>query len=122
MKIINEATQHEVTNPDLTIGELSTPTMWASPEAYATIDNMTKFALDDSDFEEVRLYHVWTADEIAQREEGERQAEQQELINALPDAVAELSEMVSDNAIDTADVMDAIAELSEIVSNLMEGE
>lgn len=121
MRIIDEITYQELTNPDLTIGELRR-TIWASPEAYTTIDNVTKFALDDSDYEEVQLYHVWTAEEIAQREECERQAEQQELINALPDAVAELSEMVSDNIIDTADVMDAIAELSEIVSNLMEGE
>lgn len=122
MKYIDYNTKQEITNPDLTIGELTSPVMWASPEAYATIDNVTKFALDEDDYEEVQLYHVWTADEIAEREEGERQAEQQELINALPDAVAELSEMVSDNVIDTADVMDAIAELSEIVSNLMEGE
>jgi hypothetical protein len=30
--------------------------MWASPEAYATIDNVTKFALADDDYEEVQLY------------------------------------------------------------------
>lgn len=122
MRIIDEITQHEVTDPDLTVGYLSAPTMWASPEAYATIDNVEKFALADEDFEEVQLYHVWTEEEIAQREEAERQEEHRELMDSLPDAIADLSEMVSDNTINTADVMDAIAELSEIVSNLMEGE
>lgn len=120
MRIIDRDTNQEVTNPDLAIGELSESTMWASPEAYATIDNVEKFALDDADYEEVQLYHVWTAEEIAQREEAERQQEHQEIMDALPDAVADLSVMVSDNAIDTTDLQDALAELSEIVSGLME--
>ena len=94
MRIINRDTNQEVTNPDLTIGELSAPTMWASPEAYATIDNVTKFALADDDYEEVQLYHVWTADEIAQREEAERQAERQKLMNAMPETVNELADTV----------------------------
>lgn len=93
------------------------------------------------------VYHTYTDEELAEieaaRVEQERRVEQQELIESLPDAVADLSEMVSDNTVDVADimdavadlsgmvsdntvdmadVMDAIAELSEIVSNLMEGE
>lgn len=120
MRIIDESTQQEIANPDLTAGYLY-ETVWASPDAYATIDNVTKFALSDDDYEEVQLYHVWTADEIAQREEAERQQEHQEIMDALPDAIADLSEMVSDNTINTEDVMDAIAELSEIVSQLVEG-
>lgn len=118
MRIIDETTQREVTNPDLTIGELK-DAIWARPEAYATIDNVTKFALDDSDYETVQLYHRWTSEEIAQREESKRQQEHQELMDSLPDAMADLSEMVSDNTIDTADLQDALAELSEIVSRLM---
>lgn len=121
MKIIDEITQQVITEPDLTAGELQNA-VWASPEAYATIDNVTKHALDDDDYEEVQLYHVWTDDEIAQREAAEAEAAKREIMGALPDAVAELSEAVSDTAMNTADVMDAIAELSEIVSNLMEGE
>lgn len=121
MRILDFKTKQEITNPDLSIGYLFDGT-YVPQSAYDAIDNVTKFAVDDSDYEQVQYYHVWTPEEIAQREEAEAQAEQQELINALPDAVAELSEMVSDNTIDTADIMDAIAELSEIVSNLMEGE
>lgn len=119
MRIIDEITQQEIENPDMTAGVLR-EMRWASPEAYATIDNVTKFALVDSDYEDVLIYHAYTDDEIAQREEAEAQEEHQELINTLPDAVAELSEMVSNNTIDTADLQDALAELSEIVSGLME--
>lgn len=118
MRIIDEKTNQEITNPDLSIGVLRTTT-WASPEAYATIDNVTKFALDESDYEQVQIYHVWTAEEIAQREAAEQQAEQQEIMNALPDALADLSLDVSNGAADTADLQDALAELSEIVSGLM---
>lgn len=119
MRILDFKTKQEITNPDLTAGYLSTGT-YVPQSAYDAIDNVTKFAVDDSDYEQVQYYHVWTAEEIAQREQDEAQAEQQELINALPDAVADLSEMVSDNTIDTADLQDALAELSEIVSGLME--
>lgn len=43
-----------------------------------------------------------------------------DMIDALPDAVADLSEQVSTNATDSSDLADAVAELSVLVSNLME--
>lgn len=46
---------------------------------------------------------------------------QDEQIDMLNEAVADMSEVVSNNAIDSADMADAIAELSEMVSQLMEG-
>lgn len=119
MKIIDEKTNREITNPDLSKGILSGTTMWASPEAYATIDNVTKFALDESDYEQVQFYHIWTAEEIEQREAAEQQAEQQEIINSLPDALADLSLDVSNGAADTADLQDALADLSIIVNDLI---
>lgn len=117
MRIINEITQQEITNPDLTNGELS-ESLWARPEAYASIDNVTKFALDDSDYEVVKIYHAYTEEEIAEREESERQRERQEIIDLLPDAFADLSEVVSNNSITTEEIMDAIADLSKIVSDM----
>lgn len=89
MKIIDTSTQTEITNPDLTIGELSEPTMWASQEAYATIDNITKYALADDDYEEVMLYHVWTADEIERREEAARLERREALLDELPQILAD---------------------------------
>lgn len=88
MVIIDELTQSEIESPDLSAGELSSPTMWAAPEAYATIDNIMKFALDDSDYEEVQIYHRWTTEEIAQQQESAAQAARQDVINGLPEVVA----------------------------------
>lgn len=111
MRIFDNDTREEVFDPDFTIGEIIGEVDWI-------VD--TDGTPEGDVWERVQLYHAWTPEEIAQREEAEEQAEQQELINALPDAVADLSEMVSDNTIDTADLQDALAELSEIVSGLME--
>lgn len=40
----------------------------AKPGAYETIDNVTKFALDTSDYEEVEEWVAYTPEEIAERE------------------------------------------------------
>lgn len=44
----------------------------------------------------------------------------QEVADALPDAIADLSEQVSGGAEDVAALMEAVAELSQLVSDLME--
>lgn len=85
---------------------------------------MEPWVLDFHDFVIVDGEAVFSPapERLAQYEEAERQKNHQELMDALPDAVADLSELVSDNTVDMADVMDALADLSEIVSNLMEEE
>lgn len=85
------------------------------------IDNVTKFAWADDDYEEVEVWHEYTEEELKQQEDAKAQAEHQELIDSLPDAVADLSEVVSSNSEDTSGLSDALAELSEIVSTLVEG-
>lgn len=77
---------------------------------------------------EVVRWHEWTPEEAAAakaaREEAERKMQEAkdraDMIDALPDAVADLSEQVSTNATDSSDLADALAELSVLVSNLME--
>lgn len=118
-KIISEETQKEITAPDLTAGELR-ECLWAPPEAYATIDNVRKFALNDSDYETVQIYHVWTDDEKKAREAAKEAAGRADMVAALPDAVAELSAAVSAQAGDSATLSDAVAELSQLVSDLAE--
>lgn len=74
------------------------------------------------------VYHVYTSAELAElaekkkKEEQERQEawEKAEIAATLPDAVADLSEQVSNNATDCSDLSDAVAELSALVSNLVE--
>lgn len=118
MRIIDEITQLEIENPDLSVGELR-QAIWASPEAYKTIDNVTKFALADDDYEEVQIYHIWTDEDISFHNETILKIEKEVIIDSLPDAVADLSQAVSDTNDNEAGLADAIAELSEIVSNLV---
>lgn len=124
MRIIDRDTNQQVTNPDLTIGELSAPTMWASPEAYATIDNVTKFALYDSDYEEVQLYHVWTADEIAQREADQAEAAKREtreaMLDELPETLADSDAAICELYETTLAQSDTIAEQDAAICELYE--
>ena len=47
----------------------------AKEGAYDTIDNVTKFALDDSDYEEYEEWVACTEEEIAVMEEAEKQSD-----------------------------------------------
>ncbi len=87
MRIIDMETELEVTDPDLENGYLTEPVMFAPKEAYATIDNVTKFGLADEDFEEVRLYHRYTAEELAQQAESASQAERDAILSLIIDSV-----------------------------------
>lgn len=83
------------------------------------IDNITKFAWDDNDYEIVEVWHEYTAEELERKKRSDENKEQKELFNTLPDAVSDLSEVVSTNATDLTDINNAVAELSELVSNIL---
>jgi hypothetical protein len=56
VRTIDSATNADlVGEPDPSAGEL-VACRWAPPEAYATIDDVEKFALSDDDYEDVMLY------------------------------------------------------------------
>lgn len=123
MKIIDELTNQEITNPDISVGELR-EAIWASPEAYASIDNVEKFALDDSDYEEVQLYHRWTEEEIAQREEAEREAAKREsretLLDELPETLADSDAAICELYETALAQSDTIAEQDAAICELYE--
>lgn len=56
MRIIDYETGEEIEAPDLERGEL-VEVQWVDPARYASIDNVTKFALDDADYEAVLMYY-----------------------------------------------------------------
>lgn len=56
------------------------------------IDNETKFAYDDDDYETVEEWHEYTEDQLAAIEAMEKQ----QLLQTVPDAIAELSALISD--------------------------
>lgn len=74
----------------------------------------------------VARWREYTVDELAEIAKNKAEAEKKlqeakdkaDMIDALPDAVADLSEQVSSNVTSNADLADALADLSMIVSNL----
>lgn len=74
----------------------------------------------------VARWREYTTEELAEVEKAKAAAEKElqdakdkaDMIDALPDAVADLSEQVSSNVTSNAELADAIADLSAVVSNL----
>lgn len=54
-------------------------------------DNVEKFAYSDDDYETVEVWHEYTEEQLAAIEAMARQ----EQLEAVPDAIAELSELIS---------------------------
>lgn len=107
---------------DLTIGEII-ETEYVSPEAYDSIDNVVKFALDEDDYEHVRMYRLYTELDYQAMEDNIKQEQRDELLNELPytlsdtdDALCELYEttLAQQDIIDEQD--DAICELYEMIA------
>jgi hypothetical protein len=87
MRVIDYSSQLELkSEPDLNVGYL-VECLWAPPEKYNTIDNETKFALDDSDYETVQLYTRYTDEELAAMNAEDPQA-------VTDAAICELYEMI----------------------------
>lgn len=78
MRIIHEVTGEELPEYDSARGfvfELD----WACPAAYATIDNVKKFALAPEDYERVLIYHEYSAEELREQARAELAAEYERL-------------------------------------------
>lgn len=71
----------------------------AKAGAYATIDNITKFALDDSDYEYYEEWVEYTEEELAQmaaqEEAALKKAEQEEFLNQAPTRMTTVENYIS---------------------------
>lgn len=80
---------------------------------------------DDFDFNNMFNYVIESGKLIfSESDESKSEKEENnrlEQIKLLPDAVADISKLVSDNTSDVAMLSDALADLSEIVSYLVKG-
>lgn len=103
----------------------------AKEGAYETIDNVTKFALDDSDYEEREEWVDYTPEELAERQAQEearaKKAEQEAFLEEAPDRVlcvemcaAELGALAADASASNEELMLAVAELGAMVASLKE--
>ena len=98
-------------DPDLDNGFITETTR--IKEGAAPIDNKTKWAWDDDDYETVQVYRPYTDEEFA--------LVTKPTVDDVTDALADISDTVSTNADDLSTINDAIAELSELVATLANG-
>lgn len=126
MKIYDENDQ-VIIDPDLEVGELRQETR-IKPDAIP-IDNKTKFAWDDDDYEDILRYHVWTQDElaeIAKRKAETAKAEAREaFIESAPDIQAEQDTAICDLYEQTLNMQtesdQAITDLYEMILEVQNG-
>ena len=100
-----------IENPDLYKGVLTETTR--VKEGAAPIDNKTKWAWDEDDYETVLVWREYTDEEFA--------LVTKPTVDDVTDALADISDTVSTNADDLSTISDAIAELSELVATLANG-
>ena len=108
MRIVDEY-GNEVSDVDESRGQLTNATVIRQDSA--PIDNETKWAWADDDYEEVQVWHEYTEQELDFMSRA--------TLEEVSDALADASDAVSSNAEDVATLSDAIAELSEIVAALV---
>lgn len=86
--LIYDENDQLITDPDLDIGELRQE-IRIKPDA-TPIDNETKFAWYDDDYEDILRYHVWTQEELAEIAEREAETAQAEAREAFLDSAPDI--------------------------------
>ncbi len=85
MRIVDE-NMNELANPDMAAGHL-VPAVVIKPDALP-IDNITKYAWADEDYEHVKIYHPYTQAELDAIEAEESKKNESERIAALEEQLA----------------------------------
>lgn len=78
---------------DLSKGEIIEKD-YVSPEAYDSIDNVNKFAIDDDDVEHVRMYRRYTELDYLAKEHGAKLDAREELMDELPDTLSDIDDAI----------------------------
>lgn len=81
-----------IENPDLTLGYVTEQTVVS--EDSAPIDDVTKFAWADDDYETRRVYVPYTEDELARRADAARRAEREAWLESAPGQMADMDELL----------------------------
>lgn len=95
-----------ITTVEVPLDDGGTQTMWQAEQVHYVSSDIPTAQEIEANFDEVWNEHVGTPSMS---------------VDELADALAELSELDSDNTVMLAETMDALAELSELVSELMGG-
>lgn len=90
--MIYDESGNPIESPDLTLGYVTEQTVVR--EDSAPIDDVTKFAWADGDYETRRVYVPYTADELARMAEAAERAEREEWLVSAPSQLADMDELL----------------------------
>lgn len=90
--MIYDENGNPIENPDLTIGYV---TEWTVVKDDAEpVDDVTKFAWADDDYETRQVYVPYTADELSNRAEAAERARREEWLEIAPSQLADMDELL----------------------------
>lgn len=90
--MIYDESGNPIENPDLSLGYVTEQTVVR--DGAAPIDNVTKFAWADDDYDTRQVYVPYTADELARMAEAAERAEREEWLVSAPSQLADMDELL----------------------------
>ena len=94
--MIIDENDKEIINPDLENGYLIDITI-AKPGAYETIDNVTKYALDDADYIPAQRYiAIDPKEKAAQEAETKKRIDRERFLNTAPTQISDIMQAVAE--------------------------
>lgn len=90
--MIYDESGNPIESPDLTLGYVTEQTVVR--EDSAPIDDVTKFAWADDDYETRRVYVPYTAGELARMAEAAERAKREEWLQSAPSQLADMDELL----------------------------
>lgn len=90
--MIYDESGNPIESPDLTLGYVTEQVVIRDDTE--PIDDVTKFAWADDDYETRRVYVPYTADELARMAEAAERAEREEWLVSAPSQLADMDELL----------------------------
>ena len=109
--MIYDESGNPIENPDLSLGYVTEQTVVR--DGAAPIDNVTKFAWADDDYDTRQVYVPYTADELARMQEAAERAKREEWLQSAPSQLADMDELLValyESQLETDEVLCALYE------------
>lgn len=90
--MIYDESGNPIESPDLTLGYVTEQTVVS--EDSAPIDDVTKFAWADDDYETRQVYVTYTDDELSRMAEAAERAQREEWLASAPSQLADMDELL----------------------------
>lgn len=109
--MIYDESGNPIESPDLTLGYVTEQTVVS--EDSAPIDNVTKFAWADDDYDTRQVYVTYTDDELSRMAEAAERAQREEWLQSAPSQLADMDELLValyESQLETDEVLCALYE------------